>query len=66
MPLRKIRNPYNFEKCRTCNHFYLSHTDIKHNYPVTCQYVIGGSCRCIEFLPQDNLEFLEYKYAKQQ
>ena len=65
MPLRKIKNPKSFEKCRTCNHSYISHTDIAH-VPSTCQYVIGGSCRCIEFLPQDNLEFLEYKYAKQQ
>jgi hypothetical protein len=63
MPLRKIRNPKSFDKCRTCKHSYVSHTDIIHN-PSVCQYVVNGSCRCKEFLPKDNLEFLEYKYAK--
>ena len=64
MPIRKIINPKSFEKCRTCKHSYISHTDFKHE-PINCQNVVHGSCRCIEFLPQDNLKFLEYKYAKQ-
>jgi hypothetical protein len=63
MPLRKIRNPRNFDRCRVCNHSYLSHTDFK-NIPSKCQYIVDGNCKCVEFLPQDNLEFLEYKYAK--
>jgi len=62
MPLRRIKNPKSFEKCRTCKHSYISHTDIIHN-PSRCQNIINGSCRCIGFLPADNLEFLEYKYG---
>jgi len=63
MPLRKIRNPYNFERCRSCKHNYISHTDFAHNKSA-CQYAVNGNCKCKEFLPQDNLAFLEYKYDK--
>jgi len=65
MPLRRIKNPRSFEKCRSCKHSYISHTDIEHN-PSLCQNVVAGNCRCPEFLPQDNLAFLEYKYVKGQ
>lgn len=65
MPLRKIKNPRNFEKCRACEHSYISHTDIAHN-PSVCGYVVNGPCRCSEFIPKDNLEFLEYKYGQTQ
>jgi hypothetical protein len=65
MPLRRIRNTRSFEKCRTCGHFYLSHTDVEHD-PSRCQNLVNGNCRCVEFLPQDNLEFLEYKYGRDQ
>jgi hypothetical protein len=58
MPPRTIKNPKSFEKCRTCTHSYISHSDLEH-IPSLCQNVINGSCRCLEFLPQDNLEFLE-------
>jgi hypothetical protein len=63
MPLRRIKNLYNFEKCRTCLHFYISHTDVKYNASA-CQNIVDGNCSCVEFLPQDNLEFLEYKYGR--
>ena len=63
MPLHRIKNPKNFEKCRTCNHSYISHTDIVHN-PSICQYIVNGTCGCMEYLPQDNLEFLEYECVK--
>lgn len=63
MPIRKIRNPKNFNKCRVCKHSFISHTDFNHK-PSTCQNIINGTCRCVEFLPSDNLEFLEYKYGK--
>jgi len=63
MPLRRICNPRSFDKCRTCQHSFISHTTADHK-PCACQFLVYGSCRCVEFLPQDNLEFLEYKYAK--
>lgn len=69
MPLRKIRNPYNFEKCRWCDHYFLSHTDMPDGNRF-CEWAEGiyspnrTKCECKDFAPKDNLEFLEYKYAK--
>ena len=63
MPLRKIRNPKSFDKCRSCQHSYLSHTDLN-SQNCLCQYVVDGACQCPEYLPEDNLEFLEYKYGR--
>lgn len=63
MPLRKIRNPRSFDTCRSCKHSYISHTDFN-NQNCLCQYVIDGACQCLEYLPEDNLEFLEYKYGR--
>lgn len=63
MPLRRIKNPRSFDKCRACSHQYITHTDFKH-YPSKCQYVIDGHCRCQEFVPPGNLEFLEYEYNR--
>jgi hypothetical protein len=62
MPIRKIKNPKSFDLCRVCKHYYLSHTDIAHQ-PSFC-HNITMSCKCKEFLPEDNLEFLEYEYRK--
>lgn len=68
MSLRKIKNIRNFELCRSCNHFFLSHTTI-YNHPSHCHILIDPDfknrpCKCSEFLPKDNLKFLEYKYDK--
>ena len=63
MPIRKIKNPRNFDRCRSCKHSYISHTDFDHK-PARCQNIIDGSCRCTEFEPKDNLEFLEWKYGR--
>ena len=63
MPIRKIRNAKSFDKCRACNHSYISHTDFNRQNCL-CQYVVDGNCRCLEFLPSDNLEFLEMRYGK--
>lgn len=65
MPLRKIRNPRSFDKCRSCKHSYISHTGIAYK-PSTCQYMVNGNCKCPEFLPEDNLEFLEYKVSRKE
>lgn len=68
MPLRRIRNPYNFEKCRSCSHYFLSHTVLLPSGNIICEW--GNSsykphhCECTEFLPKDNLEFLEMKYER--
>jgi hypothetical protein len=63
MPIRKTRNPRSFEKCRACRHSFISHTDLK-NLPDVCLFILEGGCKCKEFLPEDNLEFLEYKAQK--
>jgi hypothetical protein len=67
MPIRKIRNPKNFDKCRWCNHYFLSHTSMADGTNF-CEW--GNSsfyptkCYCTDFAPKDNLEFLEYKSDK--
>ena len=63
MPVRKIRSINSFEKCRTCDHSFISHTDYK-KQPCSCQNIVQGICKCKEFFSKDNLEFLEQKYAK--
>lgn len=67
MPIRKIKNIRSFDLCRNCEHYYLSHTDWNKN-PGKCVYMEFKNftliCKCIEFLPQDNLKFLEYLYDK--
>lgn len=49
-------NPKNFGKCRACGTWKLIH------------YKIGDSVRfdksCDEYVPSDNLEYLEYEYQK--
>jgi hypothetical protein len=67
MPIRKIKNPRNFEICRVCSHPYLAHTaeDWK---PENCHRVVDNDtmkykpCKCKGFKPKDNLEFLEWEY----
>jgi len=62
MPIRKIKNPKNFCTCRVCGHFFLSHTNTD-NKPSVCHYSFKV-CKCKGFKPKDNLEFLEWEYAK--
>jgi len=59
---RKIKNPFNFSSCRVCSHYYLSHTDEDFNLSY-CRNLVDR-CKCKEFLPKDNLEYLEYEYGK--
>ena len=51
-------------KCRKCNHVKVAHLR-----RVCLEAEIIGSdkhicCKCIEFVPLDNLDYLEYKYSK--
>lgn len=62
--IRKIRNPRSFEKCRSCGHYYISHTDYNHKSSF-CHSVVNKECQCKEWLPTNNLEFLEWKYDRQ-
>ena len=69
MPLRHIRNPRSFEKCIMCAHGYISHTEFDSLTPSKCHNLVDKlrsykPCNCKEFLPEDNLEFLEHEYAK--
>lgn len=67
MPIRKIKNPYNFEKCRWCSHYFISHTSMLDGTNF-CEW--GNSafrstkCDCKDFAPEDNLDYLEYLYNK--
>lgn len=67
MPLRKIKNPRSFEKCRTCNHYFISH-QTSLDGAIYCQWMYSSyqphHCDCKDFAPKDNLEFLEYEYGK--
>lgn len=69
MPLRRISNPYNFEKCRSCNHYFISHTEMSDGNRF-CEWAEGiyfanrSKCTCKDFAPIDNLEYLEWKYVK--
>lgn len=48
-------------KCRNCNHW---HSWINCKALKKCTKVNG--CECSEFVPSDNLEFLEYKYERRE
>lgn len=63
MPIRRIKNPYNFSLCRTCEHHYISHETILAENQF-CRWNFTKACKCKEFLPKDNLEFLAHMYAK--
>ena len=67
MPIRKIKSPKNFQLCRTCEHYFISHM-VKSDGTIFCQWMNSSfypnSCKCKEFLPKDNLEFLEWEYGK--
>jgi len=58
---RKQGRIFNFERCRTCNHYFISHTS-------KCVYCFDNAelklCGCEEFSPSDNIDFLEYEYGK--
>lgn len=50
-----------FPKCRTCKHEKPMHYRLYGMHqtpPFPCNHT---TCRCKEFLPTDNLEYLEYK-----
>jgi hypothetical protein len=68
MPIRRIKNIFNFELCRNCEHYFLSHTDVDKK-PGKCIYMAFKNftlaCKCAEFLPKENLKYLEYLYDKQ-
>lgn len=66
--IRKIRNRYNFEKCRTCEHMLISHTDDQYRQE-HCHMLIDeedsfNPCHCKEWVPKGNLEYLEHLYDK--
>lgn len=46
--------------CRTCTHNIVAHYQMlgkQNKPPYPCR---EGRCKCIEYLPTDNLEYLEY------
>jgi len=55
-----------FAKCRYCNHPKMIHSLIPKRC-VDARLKADGTykqCRCKNFEPKDNLEFLEYRYDK--
>ena len=67
MPIRKIKNPYNFSHCRFCSHYFLSHTSMADGTNF-CEWGNGiynpTKCECTDFAPEDNLDYLEWKYEQ--
>ena len=54
------------DRCRTCNHIIEVH--LNDNDGTECNYgwLVGNNkCHCREYLPLDNLEYLEYRYEQQ-
>jgi hypothetical protein len=45
-----------WDRCRTCNKFYFDH--------VECNIGLGPKSAYDEFVPKDNLKYLEYKYEE--
>ena len=43
--------------CRNCKH-----SDWAHENPNLCSDI--SYCGCLEFVPKDNLEYLEYRYEQ--
>jgi hypothetical protein len=56
-------------RCRTCSHgrgFHYPDYGGPMTFPLPCKYeTTYRRCKCIEYLPTDNLEFLEYCEQKQ-
>jgi len=52
-------------KCRTCKHIDIAHFP-KFGKPklppLPCR---DKDCKCVEYLPEDNLEYLEYMHEKE-
>lgn len=66
MPIRKIRDPFNFSRCRFCNHYFLAHSS-KLGTNKHCEWKdfdLIERCKCKGFAPVENLEFLEWEYGK--
>lgn len=58
--------------CRNCEHAEVQHDDglygLKH-FPALCFEVsdsYGKECKCLEYIPSDNLEYLEWLYEEKQ
>lgn len=53
-------------KCRTCSHVRMTHSGIEKCCLDVTLTVKGKPllCLCKEYIPQENLEYLEYKYGK--
>ena len=56
------------DQCRNCEHFWDDHS---HCSPKICCYgeintlgYVELTCHCKEYIPGDNLEFLEWKYGR--
>jgi len=59
----------NKDKCRVCKHSRYEHATCPRKGKKPCLWIkdLGKpkfSCKCKNFITNDNLEFLEYKYGK--
>jgi hypothetical protein len=57
--------------CRICGHFYMYHFNTGASVRLLpnngqCDPLTDHGCDCKEFIPEDNLEYLEYLYDKKQ
>jgi predicted nucleotide-binding protein (sugar kinase/HSP70/actin superfamily) len=49
--------------CRECHHM---HQVDERAVPIGCRFVPDGKCYCAEYVPDDNLEYLEWKQYKEE
>lgn len=56
----------NYKKCRSCNHAHLVENQGCIEVTGLSNSVYFAVCSCKEYVPQDNLEFLEYLSKKKE
>jgi hypothetical protein len=57
--------PINRDDCRTCGHFWEDHGHCGRRCCVHMDFDnFTLDCDCKEFIPSDNLEFLEWRYGQ--
>lgn len=49
--------------CRECKHFH--YHNATRDKIIECRFVQEGKCDCVEYAPEDNLEYLEWKSYKE-
>lgn len=59
-----IKVKWDFKKCRFCSHVHISGQTGCIEQDACNNIIFVSTCQCQEYVPQDNLEYLEYLYNK--